>query len=419
MKKYFLGIILLLILGCSSEAETKIIINDSHLDYLYREISVNGKDMAVINIYSNYPEYNYIGDDDEGFACVDDAARAAVYYLRDAQLNNNSGSIHKNKMLIEFLLYMQADNGYFYNFIWDDYSINKDFKTSVAEANWWSWRALWALTESYNYYKEIDKQYSEKLFFSIEKLIVNIKNNIPVEFKYETISGIEIPTWLIGKYASDQSSILLQGLVEYYKHTNDKIISEYMHKLIDGIIAMQVNDDSSEFDGAFLSWMNEWHAWGNTQSYSLLKSHVLFKDEKLLDSALKELNNFYDNLIENGYLTSFSVKNENGKFIVIEQKEFSQIAYNIRPMIFALMEAYKITGDEMYASNAGYAAKWLLGKNAAGVNIYDSETGIIFDGINSNSDVNKNSGAESTIEALLSLQAISQSETAAKAFLSN
>ncbi|MCB9249425.1 MAG: hypothetical protein H6613_13200 [Ignavibacteriales bacterium] len=64
---------------------------------------------------------------------------------------------------------MQAENGYFYNFIWSDYTINKDFKTSVAEPNWWAWRALWALTESYPYYLESDKIFSEKIKLSVEK----------------------------------------------------------------------------------------------------------------------------------------------------------------------------------------------------------------------------------------------------------
>ena len=43
-------------------------VNKSHLDYLYEEINVNGKEMAIVHIYSNAPDYTYIGDDDEGYA---------------------------------------------------------------------------------------------------------------------------------------------------------------------------------------------------------------------------------------------------------------------------------------------------------------------------------------------------------------
>ena len=65
----------------SCTANNEFTVNSSHLDYLYEEINVDGKEMAIVHIYSNAPDYKYIGDDDEGFACVDDVARAAVYYL--------------------------------------------------------------------------------------------------------------------------------------------------------------------------------------------------------------------------------------------------------------------------------------------------------------------------------------------------
>ena len=57
-------------------------------------------------------------------------------------------------------------------------------------------------------------------------------------------------------------------------------------------------------------------------------------------------------------------------------------------------------------------AGWLLGANAAGVVMYDDSTGRTFDGIDSDTTaalrtkVNRNAGAESTIESLLALQRI-------------
>ena len=51
-------------------------------------------------------------------------------------------------------------------------------------------------------------------------------------------------------------------------------------------------------------------------------------------------------------------------------------------------------------------ASWLAGNNPAGQQMYDPETGRCFDGIGTETEINRNSGAESTIEALLILQAI-------------
>jgi len=77
-------------------------------------------------------------------------------------------------------------------------------------------------------------------------------------------------------------------------------------------------------------------------------------------------------------------------------------------MIYACLEAYKITNDKKYALQAGEIAWWLFGDNDLGKSLYDRKTGRCFDGISSEEKLNKNSGAESTIEALLSLIEIEQ-----------
>ena len=79
-------------------------VNTSHLDYLYEEIVVDDTEMAFIHIYSNYPEYKYIDDADEGTACVDDAARAAIFYLNNFNYSQDSSSLLKNKKLLERIL---------------------------------------------------------------------------------------------------------------------------------------------------------------------------------------------------------------------------------------------------------------------------------------------------------------------------
>jgi len=419
LRNYFLLVLLLFFIPISCGGNEELVVNNSHLNYLYEEIVVDGNEMAIIHIYSDFPDYTFVGDDDEGIACVDDVARAAVYYLYNWQLTKSEENIKKNKRLNEFILYLQADNGFFYNFIWDDYSINKDFKTSVAEPNWWSWRALWSLTESYKYYKQNDPVFAERIWESVENLITALKEIIPSHYEYEEMNGLKIPTWLPQKYASDQAAVLLLGLLEYYEQTNDTTIYNYMEKLCDGIIAMQLKDTEFVYNGAFLSWQNLWHSWGNLQSYALLKCYPLLKDESILNSALYELDNLYEVLINNNHLNYFTVEKDNGKLVLIESEKFSQIAYNIRPMVYAFTEAHKITGNEIYAEKAAQAAKWLTGKNPANSVMYNPGNGRIFDGINSENDVNKNSGAESTIEGLLTLLKIKGNEIALKYFSSD
>ena len=104
---------------------------------------------------------------------------------------------------------MQAENGFFYNFIWEDNSINKTFKTSVAEPNWWSWRALWALMEySKQFENLLDNDRTIRVKQSIEKIIESDQSNIPKEKRNNLIDGIEFPDWLPLQFASDQAALL-------------------------------------------------------------------------------------------------------------------------------------------------------------------------------------------------------------------
>ena len=398
-------------------SQQQFVINKSHLDYLTQDIVINGKEMAIVHIYCNAPDYNYVDDSDEGYACVDDAARAGIFYLEYYKTFNDSTSLLKYFKLVDFLLYMQSENGYFYNFIWPDNTINKDGITSKAEANWWSWRAFWCLIEGYDLFSKFDPERFSRVDQSVKKLVSAIKQNIPLEKNIVEINGFRFPEWLPFKYAADQSALLIITLTEYYEISKDEQIRDYINLLADGIMQMQLNDDRCEFNGAFLSWENTWHGWGNSQSYSLLKAYQIFNNIKLKNSAIYELDNFYRKLIEIQYLNEFSVLKGDCDKYSIDEKKYSQIAYIIRPIVFSLIEAYKITNNDKYAIMAGLAAKWLIGNNPSGQKVYNEKTGIVYDGIESNTLLNKNSGAESTIEALLILLKISQNKIALNSFL--
>ncbi|CUT03356.1 hypothetical protein JGI17_11821, partial [Candidatus Kryptonium thompsonii] len=56
-------------------------INLAHIDYLVEKVLMGGDTVAIIHIYSNYPDYRYVHPADEGISCVDDAARAVIAYL--------------------------------------------------------------------------------------------------------------------------------------------------------------------------------------------------------------------------------------------------------------------------------------------------------------------------------------------------
>ena len=402
-----LVVVVIVLTACinSPEKEHQGIINLDHLKHLYTALTLeNGKEVGAINIYSEYPDYKFEIEPNEGFTCVDDVARAmmidAVRFSEDEDLQA------KYDFMAEFLLYMQAENGYFHNFIWHDLSINKTYRTSIAEPNWWSWRAFWALSN----YKGNSQHLTEKAKQACEHLAENIfQLYLDKPLILDTINNIEVPTWLPLVTAGDQAAIMILGLEAYYLYVKkDERVLKVIKRMADGLKQTQKGAAGTFPFGAFLSWQNMWHAYGNSQAYALLKAGQLLDRKDYIKSALLEIDHFYPYLMKGNFPAYFSIKKVSGQFEIIDHEQFPQIAYGFRPMIWACVEAYKVTGEEKYIERAEEITEWFSGKNIANQKMYDAATGRCFDGIVSEEKVNKNSGAESTIEALLSLQVIDQ-----------
>lgn len=393
------------------------LVNTAHLDALYEKKKVAGRDVGIIHIYSEYPGYQWVGDQDEGIACVDDASRAAVFYLRQYKSTASPEYLHKGKMLLKFLMEMQSPDGYFYNFIWPDGSINTTGRTSRAVPAWWSWRALWSMGEGIRILGPGDPIVIELNQHRDELLNAMLHEKAMFSTKTDTAGGLEIPTWLPERTAADQASIVLIGLalareqnVFGYNILKRDSVSLLMQHLADGIMMMQVESPGNFGDGAFLSWNNLWHAYANLQSYALLSAGQALHDPHLEAHALYEINTFYPVVFSRGYLESFWVHESAGSIVAYNMKNLPQIAYGIRPMVWACMKAYEVTGDNKYKIQAGLLATWFSGQNPAHIPMYDPLTGRGYDGISSADQINRNSGAESTIEALLTMQAIEDLE---------
>jgi hypothetical protein len=385
-------------------------INTSHLDALYDEIKMGGDTVGIIHLYAEAPDYQWKGDDNEGMACVDDASRSAIFYLRQYKAIANPEYLRKGRMLVKFLLAMQSPNGYYYNFIWPDGTIHKDGVTTKAEPNWWSWRALWAFGEAL---AVIDV--NDKLEPTIRHQREVLANNILKEESYastetDTAMGITIPTWLPKTCGTDQASIILIGLsmmLEQYT-TRDVIskdtISNFIRHFAEGMYMMQIEQPDSLHDGAFLSWENLWHAYGNIQAYALMTAGQVIDDPHMTSHGLYEVDHFYPAYLKAGGMDHFWVKVVDGKLAMYDAKQFPQIAYGRRPMIWAALKAYEMTEDKKYLKLAKDLGEWFTGQNPAKFPMYDAATGRGYDGINAPDQINKNAGAESTIESLLSMQ---------------
>ncbi len=379
-------------------------INLKHFNHLFAPIKVGNRKMAVVNIYSEYPDYTFAIEPAEGFACVDDVARAIVMlseYLKDQP---DEVVLTKTRMLVEFVLHMQNDNGYFNNFIWPDLSINTLYKTSVAEMNWWSFRALWSLETAHRLFRS-DAELTARIEKAIEKVVIRIREDIPVtDLKTEVVNSIEVATWLPSKYAADQAAVAIIALLPYYKRSADVQIAAIINALAQGIMTMQKGDAENYPYGMFLSWKNEWHAWGNSQAYALLLAGQQLARPAYIESALREVDNFYPFLMKSGFAESLVLERDGGHYFQARKAQFPQISYGVRPMVYAVSEAYRVTKNEKYTTQLAQLKSWFQGNNIAAETMYNQKSGRTFDAIKSATEINMNSGAESTIESILVLQ---------------
>jgi hypothetical protein len=93
-----------------------------------------------------------------------------------------------------------------------------------------------------------------------------------------------------------------------------------------------------------------------------------------------------------------------------EKARFDQQPIEASAMVSACLEAYRITGDKYWYSQAQCAFEWFLGQNDIGLSLYDPATGGCHDGLHPDR-LNQNQGAESTLAFLLALTEMYLSST--------
>lgn len=377
--------------------------NLAHLNHLYEEVTIGGRPMAIVHIYSEYPDYKWVDAGNEGIACVDDAARAAVVYLRHFEITGDNSSLRRARRLIDFCRYMQAEDGLFYNFIFADHSINREGKTSYKCLGWWTARGVWAMGEGCRVFRDRDPAYARLLQQHVQKTFAHLDTLLQHYPAMDTINGFNVPRWLLYNSAGDATSELMLGLAAYYRATNDPRGKTYLEKFGEALVAMQLGDENRFPFGAMLSWQDRWHGWANGQTQALGTIAKLVQREDFLAAAKREAAYFYPYLQQEAFPREMQLARDSVQIRVVKTEHYSQIAYALRPMIVGALRVAESTNDPRFAELAAELAQWFFGKNAAQAQMYDPQTGRGFDGILSEREINRNAGAESTIEALYAI----------------
>ena len=123
-----------------------------HLRRLGLDAVVNGRKVRVVALYAEAPDYRPTGsparDGYEGIASVDDAARAAVVYLRDYEVSGDVRSRDEALGLLAFVSAMEQGDGEFVNFVDTQGRLNRHAPSSAKSMSYWAARSIWALGEA-------------------------------------------------------------------------------------------------------------------------------------------------------------------------------------------------------------------------------------------------------------------------------
>lgn len=392
-----ISLLLLAVLSAgSARASDPYRANLSHLLSLVQTVKLNGEDIDVVDIYADYPAYKPVVAKGEGFACVDDAARAAVLLIRYNQVLHRRENIRVINGIVKFILAMQTRDGRFYNFLENDggqVRINTHGRTSYASFGWWAARAVWALGEAAVYYKNSNKTLYRKVTAACERSMGQVDSLLK---NYGRLSPSGNPTWLLYGDGADASSELVLGLNALYSATGERAYRDAAGKLCDGMILIRKGSCAEAPYGMFASNGEGWHGWANSQAAAIMKYSRLSGDKAFLAKAVEEVDCFLPRWAGALFFRSC---NSHG-----DSLDYSgQIAYGIQPAVSAAAEAYEITRDAKYKTLACVIASWFFGNNTMRSPFYFERTGLCFDGSIDSLNVNRNSGAESTIEALLTM----------------
>jgi hypothetical protein len=375
-------------------------VNFAHLRHLTEHIVLNRDSVDIVHVYADYPSYNWVEAADagvEGTACVDDAARAAVLYLRHWLLTGDEGSMMSAKRLLKFVLAMQADDGEFYNFLYRDHTINRTGRTSVKSFGWWAARAMWALGTGAGAFEPTDPSFAARLRRAFLRGLAHVDTLLQRYGEVDTLKGFAVPRWLPYDSGADVTSELLLGLTAYGSTEHDAALRGRIRELADGLMVMQDGSAGRRPWGVHRSWETQWHMWGNAQTQVLAEAGKALGDSDMISSARREADGFFSRLLIDGFLKECDLARPHSV------RRFEQIAYGVRPMAVGLIRLYEATRERSYAIMAGLAGSWLFGNNILGRAMYDPSTGRCYDGITDSVSLNRNAGAESTIEALLTV----------------
>ncbi|MGO4807589.1 hypothetical protein AB4089_20990 [Arthrobacter sp. 2MCAF15] len=346
----------------------------------------------------------------QGAFNADDIARTAVVYLRHWQQTGDPASKERAFQTLRALTYLQTTSGPNAGnvVLWQqpDGTLTPSAKPvelpdpSDSAESYWLARTVWALGEGYAAFASADPAFASFLQERLQLALGSLnKQSLGKYGTYDTADGAKVPAWLISGGA-DASGEAVLGLASYVKAApGDRVATTALAHLSEGVAAMSSGSGTEWPFGAILPWNKSrtlWHAWGGMAPAAVATASTVLQQPRLLDAAVKDSAQFTPQLLAAGGPDN-AWSPTPGE---------AQIAYGVDSRVQSLVATARAANAPGLLDVAAIAAGWFFGANPSGAPAYNRATGAAIDGIEPDGRVNPNSGAESTIHALLTMLAL-------------
>jgi hypothetical protein len=213
----------------------------------------------------------------------------------------------------------------------------------------------------------------------------------------------------VGFYSPRASAYTLLGIQEYL----DSYPGDRDAQKIRSVLSRRLVEMYESIRGPDWKWLEDVVAYGNARlPQALLVVGSACSDDRMIAHGLESLD----------WLMHAQRCETNHHFVPIgsqgfyhrddEKARFDQQPIEAAGAVSACLEAFRVTGDSRWHSEAWSAFNWFLGDNDLQLPLYDCVTGGCRDGLHPDR-ANQNQGAESTLSflmALLEMRSLQESE---------
>jgi hypothetical protein len=322
---------------------------------LTRHVPAAGPAAVALSVYANDEDVSISARDQgfEGVACIDDAARAVVLLLDLCRESSDRRLADWASGLLDFVLYMQLDDGRFHNFIRDwEGTINTEGPTSYAGGTFWQARAVRALAKAH-------------LALRDERVAVPLARGFAFATEHEA--------------SPDVRSIHVLGAFDLIRGGLTPVVRETVERWCGDIAECREGDVLLNAPGEKTP-----HLWGHVQEGVLAEAALMLDRPDFLGIARRSADAFLVPQIERAF------------------PDRTVQPYGVAASVYVMDRLHQATGDPRYARLRDDARAWFDGRNRAHAPVYDRETGRVADGIDDGRR-NPHSGAESNIVAAQAL----------------